>query len=200
LLKELTAIDPSTIKGVTRDEFKKAIARKGYSVDHQKIDKIFSELDTEKQNSIKFSDFRHALLLNSDTHPPEFTLNKICQELKSRDITVEQLFKLEEEPAEGNKRRRQTEEQGKTFHEFMDTISKLGLEIDIVDLETLFTVIDKDHSGEIDKKELTEAFKKFDSDKVLNLNSFRKALYKHLNAHGLTLNKFYKQFDVKNYD
>lgn len=63
--------------------------RKGFAISDQNIDKIFLELDNDRVYQINYQNFKSALFLKSSLTPPEFVLNKICQELISRDITVE---------------------------------------------------------------------------------------------------------------
>lgn len=73
------------------------------------------------------------------------------------------------------------------FKEFSERLKELNLEIDAVDLETLFAVVDTDNSGLLSRDEIITAFKKFDSDKQLNLNSFRKSIYRYITAKAITL-------------
>jgi Ca2+-binding EF-hand superfamily protein len=98
-----------------------------------------------------------------------------------------------------NSRRRKNVEEEMNFKEFSERLRELNLEIDAVDLEILFAVVDTDNSGLLSQEEILTAFKKFDSDKQLNLNSFRKAIYKHITGKAITLQEFYDQFDTRGY-
>jgi Ca2+-binding EF-hand superfamily protein len=200
-------IDITKLPSISREEFRKAIKKKGFAMSQKTVDKVFYELDSDNQNSLSYSNFRHALLMDSEESTPDYTLNKINLELKSCNATVEQLFEIEEEEMEelGEKkptkasRRRKTADDGMDFQEFTDAIKKLKLDLDIVDLETLFLVVDSDNSGLLSKKEVLKSFKKFETEKKLNLNSFRKAIYQHLTANGKSLDEFYDEFDVRQY-
>ena len=155
---------------------------KGFAINRNNLDKIFMDLDYENDNKLSFKNFRQALLIKSGESTPDYILNRIYQEIKGQGVTMEQLFKIEDQPmeelgAEPKKteatltKGRKSAEDGMKFKEFVKVFKKYKLDIDIVDLETLFLVVDKDQSGDLSKAELFEAFKKFDSDKKLNLNS-----------------------------
>lgn len=95
--EDYESIDEKKLPTLSKEEFKAAMKRKGFAISDKNIDTIFLELDHDRVYQVSYPNFKAALLLKSSQTPPEFVLNKICQELASRDISVEKLFKFPEE-------------------------------------------------------------------------------------------------------
>lgn len=178
---------------LTREGFGICVHKKGYGITKRDLNTIFDELDLDRTNSVNYKNFKEVLFRHNQDS--DYVLNKINLEIKHKGLEVADIFKIEAK--EDDKKKEKKEEKSMDFKGFLESIKKLEVEIDIFDLETLFSIIDKDNSGTLTLEELKAVFKKFDEKKNLNLNTFRKKLFVFLVKSGKTLEQFFDEIDYK---
>jgi Ca2+-binding EF-hand superfamily protein len=56
--EEQSSLDVTKIPEISRDEFRKAVKKKGFAINQKNVDKIFSELDYDRNNTVCYKNFR----------------------------------------------------------------------------------------------------------------------------------------------
>ena len=177
---------------MTRSQFMTGLKRMKLIISTEDFHDIFDLLDANKSNTVSLSNLKAAIFTSA--HDSDYVLNKIYLEMKHRELSVQDLFKQA-------KIMYKKAESGLSFKEFSDVIKKLKVDVDIVDLETLFCVIDVDESDSISLEELQQAFGRFveQEGQELSLNGFRKALYTYIVQQNTTLEALFAAIDIRRF-
>lgn len=167
-----------------RQNLKQACLKRSIRVDQRVFRKIYMDLDSDKDGQISYSDFRNIII--GQLSDRETMINKVRLELKGCNISVAKLFELAEVKDDSKI----------TLDRFLIALEKSGANLDIVDAEILFQVLDTDHSESLDKQELEIVFKESEV-KHLSLNNLRKRIYKHTAKKGIDFKSFLEEVDYR---
>ena len=156
---------------------------KGYYISPKDFWNIFKELDVDKDLKISYTDFRTCLLEQSEEK--EYLIESVRLEMKHKGVTLKQLF----DKKTGYKREL-------NIQDFLNVAKSLHLDVDIVNLEFIFGMLDTNDDGVLDEQELKTLLDEAEK-KNLSLNTLRKEIFKRVSEDGIDFQEFFESVDYR---
>jgi Ca2+-binding EF-hand superfamily protein len=172
---------------ITQASFKKSLMMRGILIPVKKLDEFYGELDIKKANKVDYESFRSVFLKASNIGSPKELQEKVKAQLRVLGKDARTVF----EPHKLG-----TEEK-LDFVAFKKALQASQLDLNILQVETLFDLVDLDKSGKLEMEELTKSFNEpaaiVHAD--YNKDEIRKAIYKNIRKSKWTYEEFFNYYN-----
>lgn len=185
LFKEIV-VDPQ-LSHITQANFQKSLMIRGILIPAKKIEEFYRELDFLKQNKVDFESFRSVFIKGSNIGSAKELQEKVKTQLRVLGKDARTVFEPHKLGTEDKL----------DFAAFKKALQAAQLDLNILQVETLYEFVDADRSGKLEMAELTKIFNEppILEHTEYNKDEIRKAIYKNIKKSKSTYEDFFNYYN-----